>query len=470
MLLACAGAPHNNMNEADTLYKLFLALVIVATTQVTPTPAPAAQTPAPPQANFITKSIFGVEFFNGFSAVANQAQQLRASWVRLNRLFWPDVEPTQGERRWSALADLENDLIAASQRGIKVILVVRRTPAWARTVRGEDCSPPKRGFLPAYAAFMHDVVARYSQPPFNVKYWEMGNEVDLDPSQEGNFGVWGCWGDFNDDYFGGGYYADMLKVVQPAMKSADPEAQVLIGGLMLECNAYYLSCKENRFLEGVVRNGGGPFFDGVGYHAYDSFNYAVGAYENPNWSSSWNTNGTTLEAKLRYLQSILQQYNVAGKYFVMSEGALLCWDCPPNPPDHELTKAYYVPQLFAAGMANNVRAVIWYSYNSQWMGSALIEANGKPLPAYTAIQVLGQKLGNATYAGEVSASEMQSNKARGYKFRVNGREVWLMWALTLNNTLVTLPANPNAITDALGNGQPAARAFTLTTKPLYIEW
>jgi hypothetical protein len=48
--------------------------------------------------------------------------------------------------------------------------------------------------------------------------------------------------------------------------------------------------------------------------------------------------------------------------------------------------------------------------------------------------------------------------------------VWIIWALTQDNPLVTLPGQPSAIIDVLGVAQPAARAFVLTPKPLYVEW
>ena len=51
----------------------------------------------------------------------------------------------------------------------------------------------------------------------------------MDPKLVDPDSVFGCWGDNDDDYYGGGYYADMLKMVYPAVKSADPQAQVLIG-------------------------------------------------------------------------------------------------------------------------------------------------------------------------------------------------------------------------------------------------
>jgi hypothetical protein len=454
------------MNEAETLYRLFLAIVMMAATQATPSPA---ATPAPDSISE-KQFVMGAEYFNEFHNIKDQTIQFNGSWIRFNSLFWNEVEPNQGERKWTALSELETNLIAASQRGLHAVVVVRKSPAWAQSIPGQPCSPPKPGALPAFAAFMRDVVTRYGNPPFNVKHWEIGNEVDLDPSDEGSYGVWGCWGNKNDDYFGGGYYADMLKAIYPAMKSADASAQVLIGGLLLECDENFRICRQNRFLEGIVRNGGGPYFDGVGYHAYDFFGNATGKYSSPNWESYGDTTGPVLVAKLKFLQSVLNQYNVQGKYFMMTEGSILCWSCYDPIAEHEMTKAYYVPQMFAASMQNNLKAVIWYSYNSQWMQSSLVRADGGPLPAHVAMQVLHQKMADAIYLAELTPDALQSTKVRGYKFSVKGKEVWLVWGLTQDNVLVTLPAAPAAITDVLGNAQPAARAFVITPKPLYIEW
>jgi hypothetical protein len=83
---------------------------------------------------------------------------------------------------------------------------------------------------------MHDLVARYSVPPYNVKYWELWNEPDVDPALAGLIGgdiPFGCWGDSTDPYYGGGYYAEMLKAVYPRIKAADPQAQVARGRIAL---------------------------------------------------------------------------------------------------------------------------------------------------------------------------------------------------------------------------------------------
>jgi hypothetical protein len=304
-----------------------------------------------------------------------------------------------------------------------------------------------------------------------VKYWEIGNEVDATPEVTQPDDIWGCWGDSKDAFYGGGYYADILKAIYPAMKRAAPATQVLVGGLLLDCPpSFNAACRMSLFMEGILRNGGSAFFDGVGFHAYDGYQHRLATYAHPSWQSAWDTTGPAFVQKLRFLRDVLNRYNVQGKYFMMTEGSVLCWACSFSPADHETTKAYYVPQMFGYAMANQLRAVIWYSYNSQWEYSPLVDGAGKPLPAHTAMQVLHSLFGNAVYMGPLTRDDTQNTSARGFKFMVNGKPVWMMWLAAQDSQLVTLPAAPAAITDVMGNAQPASRAFVLTTKPLYIAW
>jgi hypothetical protein len=64
------------------------------------------------------------------------------------------------------------------------------------------------------------MVAHFSASPYNLIYWEMGNEPDV-AVIDGEW-VYGCWGETGDEYFGGGYYGDMLKQVYPIMKTTHP--------------------------------------------------------------------------------------------------------------------------------------------------------------------------------------------------------------------------------------------------------
>src|SRR5690606_32739206 len=126
--------------------------------------------------------------------------------------------------------------IQFSEQKLTPIIVISHTPTWAQQVPGASCGPIKPTALADFAKFMGEMASRYSKPPYNVHYWEIGNEPDVAPEQVPNDSVFGCWGNMSDPYYGGAYYAEMLKVVYPAIKKADPLAQVVFGGLLLDCD------------------------------------------------------------------------------------------------------------------------------------------------------------------------------------------------------------------------------------------
>ncbi len=188
--------------------------------------------------------------------------------------------------------------------------------------------------LGAYADFLHDAVLRYSEPPFNVKFWELGNEPDVDPSLVNPDWRFGCWGEAGNAYYGGEYYAEMLKAVYPKIKKADEDAQVLVGGLLLDCdpiNPPLVStetgetkdCTPSLFLEGILKNGGGEYFDGVSFHAYDYYR-GPDKYDNYNWSSKWDVNGPVLSKKAEFLRDVLTANGYPDKPIFNTESGLLC--------------------------------------------------------------------------------------------------------------------------------------------------
>ncbi|HEX9090337.1 MAG TPA: hypothetical protein VF831_02555, partial [Anaerolineales bacterium] len=165
---------------------------------------------------------------------------------------------------------------------ITPIMLIGDTPDWALKT-GFTCGAVAQDKFPALANFAYDLVKRYSVPPFNVRYWELWNEPDA-------AGLLGCWGDPTDrDYYGGYYYGQMIKAVYPSIKLADPQAQVLVGGLLLDCNPDPnfpqpppKDCTPSKFLKGILESGAGPYFEGVSFHAYDYYS-GTGTYWNPNW-------------------------------------------------------------------------------------------------------------------------------------------------------------------------------------------
>lgn len=434
-----------------------------------PTPTLPPQPPAYPLA--------GVEIHS--ASQVSLAAEAGASWVRINALLWSDVEAQEGVYNWAAVEKLDQELRQAAERGLRVILILRSTPTWAQGTPGVFCGPVRDDKLEAMAAFLRQAVARYSVAPYHVKYWEFGNEPDVDPSLVVPDSVFGCMGDASDDFYGGGRYARMLAVITPAVKSVDPEAQVLVGGLLLNCNPIQpplnkegqpQDCKPSLFLEGILRNQGGDYLDGVSFHAYDYYGGELGYYSNKGWAASWQTTGPAFIPRARYLNDLLRRFGYNDKRLFVTESAVLCGRDHGEPlcqADAFLaTKTAYVAQALTAAQAEGLDALIWYSL-SGWRASGLVDAQAVPNQAYTAFQFNAQMLRGAAFDRRI----VEFDGVRGYAFRRDGRQVWVLWSLDGQEHRLMLEQNPAALYDVLGGSQGLQDGLLVVTlSPIYLEW
>lgn len=457
-------------------------------------------------------TVFGVQFGD---VVPQQGLDRMApiglSWTRENGVAWSAVEPVySGQGNWTALAAVEQDILAARKAGMETILVVGSTPAWAQQNPGVYCGPIAEDALDEFGTFLHALVARYSAPPFHIRYWEIWNEPDVAPASVPPAAQYGCWGNASDPYFGGGYYGQMLTVIYPQIKAASPAAQVLVGGLLLDCDPLNppqeppglgrawsrpsgnpKDCTSSKFLEGILRYPGAKdAFDGVSFHAYDYFYNGYGAYGNQNWNSGWFASGgdipanvqSVLVAKVSYLRSVLAAYAAPEKYLMNTESALLCGG-PVDPPggpgcesdpssSFELTKAYYIGPAYAAAMAAGLKANLWYTALG-WRNSGLLDADLSPRPAFTAYKFARDTLQDAAYVRTLT----EFTNVAGYEFQRDGRRYWILWTKNGDPQMITLPGVPSSAWDALGapvslSGSAANTnpLTAITMNPLYLEW
>jgi len=418
----------------------------------------------PPMETAFGAEIGAMTDANGLGLLADAG----STWIRKPAVQWNEVETTEGVYNWSVLSGLETELANAHSRGMKVILIVRGTPAWAQKIPGSTCGPILASKLGAFANFLTELVNRYKGGPYRVSFWEIWNEPDIDPSQlpDPN-SYWGCWGDKTDAVgYGGGYYADMLKVAYPAIRAADAEAHVLLGGLLLDCDPSINpdpKCNASKFLNGILDNGGGPYFDGVSFHAYDYYYASLGTYGNfLNWGTQWNLVGPSTVAKALFLKNVLSAHGVSGKFLMNTEAAVLCTGgCDAN---WETTKAYYVAEAYAAGIAQGLRANIWYFWRDRH--SELFASDLTPLPAYGAYVVARQAMADATYIRDIT----EFTGIRGHEMRRGGRRVWLLSAIDGSSHGITLPGTPLSAYDVFGTALPTSSPFAVGRKPVYLEW
>jgi hypothetical protein len=403
---------------------------------------------------------FGVESHSADPAVMDLMQQAGITLMRRNGLLWSAIEPMEGTRDWETQAKFEKELVELHNRGIQIILIVRDNPPWAQKIPGVSCGPISAEKFQAFAAFMHDLVARYSQPPYSVKYWELGNEVDIDPMWVPPDNFFGCWGDENDEFYGGSYYGEMLKVVYPAIKSADPDAQVLIGGLLLDCDPgnppnETATCLPAKFFEGILRSGAGNSFDIVSYHGYPQYN---GTLDSDETFRSWDKRGGVVLGKAHFLREVMSKYFVQ-KPLMLTETSLLCLErnttwCNPPGDDFYDAQAEYLARLYVKTWAAGISATVWYQFEGPgWRFGGLLEDSRKPKPAYQALSVLINQLNGLYFLADLSG---QYPGLKVYEFGDVTRRMWVLWPMSADGAGFRLPQNVMRILDKFGEEIPAS--------------
>ncbi|HWX74308.1 MAG TPA: Ig-like domain-containing protein, partial [Solirubrobacteraceae bacterium] len=176
----------------------------------------------------------GVNLLAPNGAQLGQVRELGTHWVRMF-VSWPDIEPGRGAFAPAQLAYYEG-IFAALPAGSKVIVDAVNTPSWESGSSDPHAPPNPR----EYAAFVGALAQRWNG---RVTAWELWNEEDA--------ARW--WSGGPDP----AAYVALLKATYPVVKTADPGATVVLGGL---------TGNDYEFLERVYQAGGKGFFDAVGVH------------------------------------------------------------------------------------------------------------------------------------------------------------------------------------------------------------
>lgn len=472
-----SGTPQESVGSTEQVDQPTIDL-FQETSEIDPPQTTSKPVSDPDTTSQFPKMLFGMESHHmPFDEFPNFVGESGMKLVRHNGLIWPQVEPIEGQRDWQAVADLEEKLAKASASGLSTILIVRGTPEWAQLIPGSACGPIKPDKMESFAIFMAEAVSRYSVPPYNVKYWELGNEPDVDPSLIPQNSPFGCWGDMNDVYYGGGYYAQMLKTVYPAIKEADPEANGLIGGLLLDCDPTHVpegkDCTPGKFLEGILVNGGGEYFDAVSFHGYAPYFGPESGLPTKlffdDHHPSWEHRGGVVVGKVDFLREVLETYNHEKPIF-HTEGALICpeqnpTDCESPEKDFFDMQADYAIRMYVRNWANEVAGTIWYQFEGPgWRYSGLLDENQNPKPVYQGIDFLTTHLSNAQYVGVIDMFD----SIEGYEFASPESRTWILWSPDEIDTLIIIPKNTSKILDKFGNELSPEGNQIVVNSPTYI--
>ncbi len=277
-------------------------------------------------------------------------------------------------------------------------------PRWAATYMN---GPIDLVDLSELTQFMQAAVARYSQPPYNVKYWEMYNEPDNGAEVFGKKG---------EGYFGHTpkAYVDILKAVYQPIKAIDPEAKVLFGGIAYD--AWEPDGPFVRdFLDQVLLNGGGAYFDLMSFHYYRAFR------------DNWEPYGHDLLGKLAYLRDKLASYGVDKPLICTETG----WFSSYQGGDGNEIQSRYVVQGFVRSMTTDMDAVIWFTlvdHAADPRSWGLVDVDLNPKPSYYAQKTLTSQLYRADYVRTLGSDETGSDQVEAYEFATpRGRLIVVAW-------------------------------------------
>ena len=369
-----------------------------------------------------------------------------ACWARV-RIDWSTIEPTppqEGEPPvyvWGPYHDEKLRLVA--ETGLQLIAIVHGAPDWAADL---SCAPIYPDRLDEFAQFLTDLVNRYKQPPYNIHHWELFNEPDGTTPDRAGVGQ-GCGGFYGDQY------SQMLAWAYPAIKAADPEATVLMGGLAYDRFTENGGPFHRYFPDDVMATGGAEFLDVLNFHYFPDFraewerwipegNPATCGDVEDGVGPPYAAWGIDLIAKTNHFRNRLYTCFGVDKPVWVTEMAEHGYT---DNPDSLAQQARYVIQGYTRGLAAGVENITWYALTTgDAAGQGLLYNDLTPKPAYYAYQTLTRELTGYEYARTLDLPD-----GEGYVFRDSyQQEKTVAWG---SGTLALAPASRLRVADRKGN-------------------
>jgi hypothetical protein len=304
------------------------------------------------------------------------ASYVGAHFVRAD-LSWNDIQHAGPESHFWHLFD--RVVAAATARGLTMLPVLTDTPPWGRPQGCESahCAPRDPS---AFAAFARTAAQRYAKR--GVHTWEIWNEPNLS----------GFWKPAVDP----AAYAKLLTVTAGALRQADPNALVVLGGLAAT-GTRGGNIAQTDFLAMVSALGGNHVVDAVGYHPY-TYPYL------PSAVTSFGTAWEKIDKTPVSLRGVLTRYGSPGlPVWVTEVGAptggpgMISNGSPATigPDTTHVTESLQAriasDAVRSADADPHIQALIWYAdrdlaaANSTEDFYGLYRANSTPKPALTAL-------------------------------------------------------------------------------------
>jgi hypothetical protein len=174
---------------------------------------------------------------------------LQANGIRYVRqsFSWAEIEPSPGQYVWDRYDAIVD---ALTRRGITLVAVLHRSPAWIRSPGAAAAFDAPPADLTAFQRFVSAVGSRYGDRVPFLQIWDLPNRQSH-------------WGDAAAD---ANAYVSLLAVGSNAARGANPNATILLAELDPFPDEGGTSDLE--FLRRIYAAGGAAFFDIVAARVY----------------------------------------------------------------------------------------------------------------------------------------------------------------------------------------------------------
>lgn len=338
------GAVSRRVGLAALTVLIVLVAILLGATSLTSHDVGPVQSSTPHIGIAYGNTLIGMDDAQ-LDAALDDAIYVGATTVRTD-LDWNDVQPESADDfTWNGT---DRVVAAARSRDLSLVLVLAYTPAWARPAGCgiATCAPddPAR-----FAAFAGAAANRYGSR--DVLAWEIWNEPNTP----------GFWAPAVDP----AAYARLLVESSQAVRAADRDATILLGGLA-SVDGSDGTVPATDFLDRVAGLGGLAPVDGVAFHPY-TFPYL--ASESRTGSGPWSQ----IDSPPDSLRAVLGRHGAAAMPIWLTE-----YGAPTGGPGSSSDGSAGVPpdtthvteaqQARIAGDAvstvatdSGLAAMIWYS-------------------------------------------------------------------------------------------------------------
>jgi len=214
----------------------------------------------------IAENVFGIHVWGPYQTdpkTLSALDDLGVDWA-YNSFYWPMLE---AEKDVYGIRYYDDYFLALAKRGINPVMSVGNY--WPTWISGPDQLKSELYEL------VHVLAARYKPGGtfaqeynlgnFGVQYWEVINEPNFPCCGWGSMGA--------NEPVNTALYAELLGVVNKALREEDENAIILHGGL--SSSSDYMS--PTAFLDAIYSYGAKDCFDVVGYHPYGEHRDFAGA-------------------------------------------------------------------------------------------------------------------------------------------------------------------------------------------------